>query len=146
VEVWNLLGRRLIPKLRALKGLLVCAEFAGELDPATQAGLVGELKKTIEELGLSRTLRVDQTQVPDRSMSPSSSQPSTKCLDRKRAPLAIRMPVALNGRRLLFAIGDSGRINGRAESSSEPNDGGLPLLLFDHVDVSYVSQRVTIIL
>jgi hypothetical protein len=73
VEVWNRLGTRLIPKLRALKGLQVRAEFAGELDPATQAALVGELKTTIEELGLSGTLRVDQTQVSDRSMNPSSS-------------------------------------------------------------------------
>ena len=56
------------------------------------------------------------------------------------------LAVALYGRRLLFAVRDSSRINRRPESSSEPNDGGLTLLLFDNVDVSHVAQRVPIIL
>jgi len=73
VEVWNRLGTRLIPKLRALKGLQVRAEFAGEIDPATQAALIAEVKTTIEELGLSGTLRVDQIQVSDQPTNPSSS-------------------------------------------------------------------------
>ncbi len=73
VEVWNRLGTRLIPKLRALKGLQVRAEFAGEFDPATQAAIIADVKTTIEELGLSGTLRIDQTQVSGQPKTPSSS-------------------------------------------------------------------------
>jgi hypothetical protein len=49
----------------------------------------------------------------------------------------------LYGRRLLLTIEDSSPIN---KSPSEPNDGGLALLLFDNVDFSYVAERVPIIL
>jgi hypothetical protein len=55
-----------------LKDLQVRAEFAGELDPTTQAALIGDLKTTIEDLGLSGTLRVDQMQAPSQSKNSPS--------------------------------------------------------------------------
>lgn len=60
-EVWNRLGTKLIPKLRALKGLQARAEFTCEVEAAETATVVHELRAVLEELGLGHSLRIEQT-------------------------------------------------------------------------------------
>ncbi|MCL6552359.1 MAG: hypothetical protein K6W08_04455 [Firmicutes bacterium] len=59
-EVWNRLGTKLLPKLRALNGLETSVEFTCEVEAAHQAAVVAELKTVVEELGLSHNLRIQQ--------------------------------------------------------------------------------------
>jgi hypothetical protein len=59
-EVWNRLGTRLIPKLRTLKGLEARAEFCVEVEAASQAAVLAEVRAVLEELGLAERLRVEQ--------------------------------------------------------------------------------------
>lgn len=60
VELWNRIGTRLVPKLRgSLKELRVHAVFEGQLDPGQWATLAAELRRVVEELGLSDSLRIE---------------------------------------------------------------------------------------
>jgi len=68
-EVWNRLGTKLIPKLRALKDLQARAEFTCEVEAASAAAVVQDLRTVLEELGLGHSLRIEQIgggHAPDR--------------------------------------------------------------------------------
>ena len=58
-EVWNRLGTRLIPKLKAGINLKLGLSFTLELEGAEAGQLIGDLKQAIEDLGLATVLKVE---------------------------------------------------------------------------------------
>ncbi len=61
-EVWNRLGTRLIPRLRPLKALRIDVKFVCEVEAEGHATATSDIRTTVEELGLSETLRI--TEIP----------------------------------------------------------------------------------
>ena len=59
-EQWNRLGTRLIPKMRAAGALTAVIRLEAEVDPARAAALLTELQQVIDEIGLSRSVRVER--------------------------------------------------------------------------------------
>jgi hypothetical protein len=58
-EVWNRLGTKLIPKLKAGMNLKLGLSFTLELEGAEAQQLIGDLKQAIEDLGLEAVLKVE---------------------------------------------------------------------------------------
>ena len=58
-EVWNRFGTRVLPKLRSGTDLTIGVEVSVTVAADAAAGLVGELKQALEELGLGGSVRVE---------------------------------------------------------------------------------------
>jgi hypothetical protein len=58
-EVWNRLGTKLIPKLKAGVNLKLGLSFALELEGAEAQQVISDLKQAIEDLGLAAVLKVE---------------------------------------------------------------------------------------
>jgi hypothetical protein len=58
-EVWNRLGTRLIPKLKAAINLKLGLSFTLEVDGAEAQQFVSDVKQAIEDLGLSDALKIE---------------------------------------------------------------------------------------
>jgi hypothetical protein len=58
-EVWNRLGTRILPKLRAGMGLTVCVDFTVTVKEDVAASMATDLKQALQELGLSDSVRVE---------------------------------------------------------------------------------------
>jgi hypothetical protein len=59
-EVWNRLGTKLIPKLKAGVNLKLGLSFTFELEGAEAQQLISDLKQAIEDLGLSDALKIER--------------------------------------------------------------------------------------
>jgi hypothetical protein len=59
-EMWNRLGTRLIPKMRAAGTVTATIRLEIEIDQIKATALSPELRQIIEETGLSATVRIDQ--------------------------------------------------------------------------------------
>jgi hypothetical protein len=59
-EVWNRLGTKLIPKLKAGINLKLGLSFTLELEGAETQQLIGDLEQAIEDLGLSGALKIER--------------------------------------------------------------------------------------
>jgi len=59
-EVWNRLGTKLIPKLKAGVNLKLGLSFTLELEGAEAQQVLGDLKQAIEDLGLSDALKIER--------------------------------------------------------------------------------------
>jgi hypothetical protein len=59
-EVWNRLGTKLIPKLKAGINLKLGLSFTFELEGAEAQQLIGDLKQALVDLGLSDALKVER--------------------------------------------------------------------------------------
>lgn len=61
-ELWNRLGTRLLPKLRAGSSLRVDVQFAAVFPEDAAADVLADVRRAVEELGIERTLTVsDET-------------------------------------------------------------------------------------
>jgi hypothetical protein len=58
-EVWNRLGTKILPKLRAGTDLKVGLEFSVTVKADTANNLMSELRQVVEELGLSEAVRIE---------------------------------------------------------------------------------------
>jgi len=58
-EVWNRLGTKVLPKLRSGTDLTIGVDFSVSVAAEATAGLVGELRQALEELGLAGAVRVE---------------------------------------------------------------------------------------
>lgn len=58
-EVWNRLGNKLLPKLRAGAELQLGLNFSIALDPREATRLKAEIDQVLSDLGLSETVRVE---------------------------------------------------------------------------------------
>lgn len=58
-EVWNRLGTKILPKLRAGSELEIGLEFSVTVPAASADGLTAELRQILQELGLADSLRVE---------------------------------------------------------------------------------------
>jgi hypothetical protein len=59
-EVWNRLGTRILPKLRAGGALTVGVDFSVTLDDQLARTLEAELKQTLADLGLAGQVRIER--------------------------------------------------------------------------------------
>ena len=59
-EVWNRLGTKILPKLRAGADLQVSVALSVSLTPELAPGLTAELHQILQDLGLDGCLRVEQ--------------------------------------------------------------------------------------
>ena len=59
-EVWNRLGTKLIPKLKAGSDLKLGLSFTLEVEGAEAQQLISDLKQAIEDLGLSHSLKIER--------------------------------------------------------------------------------------
>ena len=59
-EVWNRLGTKLIPKLKAGVNLKLGLTFTLELEGVEAQQVLGDLKQAIEDLGISDTLKIER--------------------------------------------------------------------------------------
>jgi hypothetical protein len=59
-EVWNRLGTKLIPKLKAGINLKLGLSFTLELEGGEAQQLINDLKQAIEDLGLSDALKIER--------------------------------------------------------------------------------------
>ena len=59
-EVWNRIGRTIIPKLRPCDDLSVGVEFSVSVDAGMSRRLQLELQQALDELGLTHQLRIEQ--------------------------------------------------------------------------------------
>lgn len=59
-EVWNRLGTRILPKLRAGSDLRIGLEFTVTVKADTTATLAAELRQILQELGLDEAVRVEE--------------------------------------------------------------------------------------
>jgi hypothetical protein len=59
-EVWNRLGTKLIPKLKAGTNLKLGLSFSLELEGQETQQLINDLKQAIEELGMSDSLKIER--------------------------------------------------------------------------------------
>jgi hypothetical protein len=57
-EVWNRLGTKILPKLRAGSELKVGVDFSVTVSADIAAGMTSELRQIIDELGLADTVSV----------------------------------------------------------------------------------------
>jgi hypothetical protein len=58
-ELWNRLGTKILPKLRAGSELSIGLEFAVTVSAASASGLATELRQILQELGLSESVHVE---------------------------------------------------------------------------------------
>ena len=58
-EVWNRLGTKILPKLRAGSELTIGVEFTVTVEAENAAGLATELRQILQELGLAEAVRVE---------------------------------------------------------------------------------------
>ena len=58
-EVWNRLGTKILPKLRAGSDLRIGLEFAVTVKADAADSLASELKQILQELGLGDAVRVE---------------------------------------------------------------------------------------
>jgi hypothetical protein len=58
-EVWNRLGTKILPKLRAGTDLKVGLEFSVMVKADAASALISELRQVLEELGLSGSMQVE---------------------------------------------------------------------------------------
>ena len=58
-EVWNRLGTRLLPKLRAGSDLRVGVTFELTADGASAEALLADLRQILEDMELGRRIRID---------------------------------------------------------------------------------------
>jgi len=58
-EVWNRLGTKILPKLRAGSELTIGVEFTVTVKAENAAGLATELRQILQELGLAEAVRVE---------------------------------------------------------------------------------------
>jgi hypothetical protein len=58
-EVWNRLGTRILPKLRAGSDLRIGVDFTVEVPTDAGKAIEGELRQILQELGLGATVRID---------------------------------------------------------------------------------------
>ena len=59
-EVWNLLGRRLLPKLRSGDDLTVGIDFSVSVGPQFAQNMEAELRQILEDLELGDRVRVER--------------------------------------------------------------------------------------
>lgn len=59
-EVWNRLGMKILPKLRAGSDLRIGLEFMLTVKADTAGSLAAELKQILQELGLDEAVRVEE--------------------------------------------------------------------------------------
>ena len=59
-EVWNRLGTKILPKLRAGSDLRIGLEFTVTVKADTAGSLAAELKQILQELGLGEAVRVEE--------------------------------------------------------------------------------------
>ena len=59
-EVWNRLGTKILPKLRAGSDLRIGLEFTVIVKADTAGSLAAELQQILQELGLSEVVRVEE--------------------------------------------------------------------------------------
>jgi hypothetical protein len=60
-EVWNRLGTKILPKLRPGTNLRIDVGFTVTVKADTAANLTEELRLILQELGLSETVRVEES-------------------------------------------------------------------------------------
>ena len=60
-EVWNRLGTKILPKLRAGSDLRIGLEFTVTVKADTAAPLAAELQQILQELGLGEAVRVEES-------------------------------------------------------------------------------------
>lgn len=58
-EMWNRLGTRILPKLRAASELRIAVELSATLDPLEARILEEDLRRALEELGLGDRWRIE---------------------------------------------------------------------------------------
>ena len=58
-EVWNRLGTKILPKLRAGSELTIGLQFTVTVKAEAAGGLATELRQILQELGLSEVVRVE---------------------------------------------------------------------------------------
>jgi len=58
-EVWNRLGTKILPKLRAGSELKIGVEFSVKVSDNAASGLVAELREVLQELGLAETVQIE---------------------------------------------------------------------------------------
>jgi hypothetical protein len=58
-ELWNRLGTKLLPKLRAGSDLRAGIEFSVVVNAGAAATLIGELRQILQDLGLSDRIRIE---------------------------------------------------------------------------------------
>jgi hypothetical protein len=58
-ELWNRLGTRIIPKLRGGSELRIAVEISATVSEQSALGFATELRQTLQELGLSGSVRVE---------------------------------------------------------------------------------------
>ena len=58
-EVWNRLGTKLIPKLKAGNNLTLGLSFSLELSGLEAQQLISDFRQAIEDLGLSDALKIE---------------------------------------------------------------------------------------
>ena len=58
-EIWNRLGTKILPKLRAGVDLEIRLEFSVTVNSDTAQGLVSELRQVLQELGLAESVRIE---------------------------------------------------------------------------------------
>ena len=58
-EIWNRLGTKILPKLRAGADLKIGLEFSVAVSSDTAQGLVSELRQVLQELGLAESVRIE---------------------------------------------------------------------------------------
>jgi hypothetical protein len=59
LEVWNKLGTKLLPKLKAGSGLRLGLDFSAEIDSDAAAALLVELRQVLADLNLSQQVRIE---------------------------------------------------------------------------------------
>ena len=59
-EVWNRLGTKILPKLRAGSDLRIGLEFTITVKADTAGSLAAEIQQVLQELGLGETVRVEE--------------------------------------------------------------------------------------
>jgi hypothetical protein len=65
-EVWNRLGTKILPKLRAGSDLRIGLEFTVTVKADSARSLVVELQQILQELGLGEAVRVEEDGLPSR--------------------------------------------------------------------------------
>jgi hypothetical protein len=59
-EIWNRLGTKILPKLRAGDGLRVGIDFSVTVEPAVASSMEKEIQLILKELGLAERVRVER--------------------------------------------------------------------------------------
>jgi hypothetical protein len=58
-EVWNRLGTKILPKLRAGTELKIGLEFIVTVQTSVADGFAAELRQALQELGLGEAVRIE---------------------------------------------------------------------------------------